>query len=63
MGNPPLRIEILTSISGVDFPDCYRDRVEDTIDGINIKIINLQNLKKNKKAANRYKDLDDLEKL
>ena len=63
MGNPPLRIEILTSISGVDFPDCYRDRVEDTIKGINIKIIHLQNLKKNKKAANRYKDLDDLEKL
>ena len=63
MGNPPLRIEILTSISGVDFPDCYRGRVEDTIKGLNIKIIHLQNLKKNKKAANRYKDLDDLEKL
>ncbi len=63
MGNPPLRIETLTSISGVDFPDCYGGRVEDTIDGIKINIINIQNLKKNKKAANRYKDLDDLEKL
>ncbi len=54
MGNPPLRIETLTSISGVDFPDCYGGRVEDTIDGIKINIINIQNLKKNKKAANRW---------
>jgi len=53
----------MTSISGVDFSECYGDRVEDTLDSIKIKIISLQNLKKNKIAANRYKDLDDLEKL
>jgi hypothetical protein len=32
MGHPPLRLEILTSISGVDFSEAYRNRVIDTID-------------------------------
>jgi hypothetical protein len=63
LGNPPLRIEIQMSISGVDFPSCYDERIEDRIDDISVKIISLANLKINKKAANRHKDLDDLEKL
>ena len=63
MGNAPIRIELLTTISGVDFKTCYKDRVEDIIDGINIKIINLKKLKENKKASGRHKDLDDLDKL
>ena len=63
MGNPPIRIELLTTISGVDFSECYDNRVEDEIDGINVKIIDLENLKKNKRACGRYRDLDDLEKL
>jgi hypothetical protein len=33
MGVPPLRIEILTTISGVNFEECYAERVEDVIDG------------------------------
>jgi len=63
LGNPPLRIEIQMSISGVEFSSCYEERVEDKIDDIPVKIISLKNLKINKKAANRHKDLDDLEKL
>jgi hypothetical protein len=63
MGMPPIRIELMTSISGVDFKDCYRCRVIDTIDGVEVSIINLADLKKNKKAAGRHKDLGDLESL
>jgi predicted nucleotidyltransferase len=63
LGNPPLRIEIMTSISGVDFISCYVDKVEDFIDDIPVKIISLEHLKINKRSANRHKDLDDLEKL
>lgn len=37
--------------------------IEDSIDGIKIKIIDLENLKKNKKASGRFKDLDDIENL
>ena len=63
MGVPPLRIEILTSASGVDFDECYRARLRDTVDGIPIDFIDLDHLKRNKKAAGRHKDLDDLESL
>lgn len=31
MGIPPMRIEITTGISGVEFADCYADRVTDSI--------------------------------
>ena len=41
MGNAPIRIEIVTSISGVDFYPCYLNRIEDSIDGIPVKIIDL----------------------
>ncbi len=63
MGLPPMRIEILTSISGVDFDDAYRQRIEDELDGVEVKVISLQHLKQNKKAASRAKDLADLEEL
>jgi hypothetical protein len=63
MGNVPLRIEILTSISGVTFDDCYSNRVVDKLDGIEVSIISLADLKANKQASGRYKDLMDLEEL
>lgn len=63
MGVPPMRIEIIPSISGVDFETCYAERIVDTIDEIQIPIIGLEHLKANKKASGRFKDLDDLEHL
>jgi hypothetical protein len=63
MGVPPMRIELLTSISGVAFEDSYRERVNDTIDGVEVDIISLARLKENKRAAGRLKDLADLEQL
>jgi hypothetical protein len=63
MGIPPMRIEILTEISGVDFEACYQERITDNIDGQTVTLISLDRLKENKKASGRYKDLDDLEHL
>jgi len=63
MGNPPLRIEILTSIDGVEFTECYRNKKSVTIDGIDINFISLEDLKKNKRVSGRYQDLADLENL
>jgi len=63
MGVAPIRIEILTSISGVNFEECYQKKVVDEIDGIQVDIINLRDLKINKKASGRHKDLDDFENL
>jgi len=62
-GEPPMRLEILTSISGVNFEECYNERIEAEIDGIIVPIISLKHLRINKKAAGRPKDLADLEYL
>ena len=63
LGNPPLRVEILTSISGVVFEECY-SRVEQVeIDGIQVSLIGLADLRRNKIAAGRFKDLEDVEQL
>ena len=57
------RIEILTSISGVEFYVAYEQRIEDVLDGVPVKLISLRHLKANKVAAARTKDLADLEEL
>jgi hypothetical protein len=63
MGNPPIRIEVLTSISGVNFNDCYEHKSIGKLDGIKVHIINHKELIKNKKASGRLKDLADIEQL
>ncbi len=63
MGNPPIRIEVLSEIDGVEFSTCYANRIDAEIDGVRLNIIDLENLKKNKKASGRLKDLADLENL
>lgn len=63
MGVPPFRIEVLTTISGVNFEECYAERVVDTLDGVQVNLISLEHLKANKKASGRLKDLTDLEHL
>ena len=63
MGVPPVRIDLLTSISGVSFADCYANRVEGVLDGIKVSLISLENLQQNKLAAGRTRDLSDLEYL
>lgn len=63
MGNMPVRIEIMTGISGVSFEECYANRVDTIIDGAEVSLINLDHLKQNKRASARHKDLMDLEKL
>jgi|SRR5271157_3136793 hypothetical protein len=63
MGHPPMRLEISTGISGVEFDECYASRIVDTLDGVEVSIIDLPHLKANKKAAGRHKDLADLENL
>ena len=63
MGVPPVRLEILTSITGVDFQECYSRRLETEWDGVIVPLIGLPDLKRNKQAAGRLKDLLDLEQL
>jgi hypothetical protein len=63
MGVPPVRIEITTTISGVNFEDCFASRVVAELDGVKTNLISLPHLKTNKKASARHQDIADLEHL
>ena len=63
LGYPPNRIDLINSPDGVGFAECYDTKIEIEIDGLKICVIDLENLKKNKKASGRLQDLADLEKL
>ena len=63
MGVPPLRLEVLMGISGVEFDHCYDRGIVDDIDGVQVKIIHLEDLRANKIASGRHKDLDDVSNL
>jgi hypothetical protein len=63
LGYPPSRIDLITTLSGVDFATCYASRVQIDIDGVQVNFIDLENLRKNKQASGRHQDLADLESL
>ncbi|MBS4029367.1 MAG: nucleotidyltransferase [Ignavibacteriales bacterium] len=63
MGMKPNLIEIISSISGVEFDECFQRRIVAKIDDIEVNIISLSDLKKNKSATGRDKDKIDLEHL
>lgn len=63
LGYPPNRIDILNSPSGVEFHECFASKIEVDLDGLKIPIIDVENLKKNKRAAGRLQDLADVEAL
>jgi hypothetical protein len=63
MGVPPVRIELATTISGVNFSECYAERLSDELDGVKVNLISLKHLKANKKASGRHQDIADLEHL
>ena len=63
MGVPPNRIALLTQIDGLSWDECIRNAAYFEIDGERVPVIGLQDLKRNKRASGRLKDLNDLEHL
>jgi predicted nucleotidyltransferase len=63
IGLPPRAIELMTVVKGVDFSDAFQSSTVEQIDDIQIRVIHLKNLIQAKKAAGRYKDLNDIENL
>jgi predicted nucleotidyltransferase len=60
IGIAPVRIDILTGITGVDFKDAWQDRVEGSIFGVSVNFISLARLIANKEATARSSDLEQL---
>ena len=61
LGRPPNRIDLLTSISGVDFAEAWGTRVASTLDGLPVAYLGRAALLANKRAAGRAKDAADIE--
>lgn len=63
MGVPPMRLEILTSIDGVSFEVCYKNRIVADFDGFTVNFISKSDLLINKHSSGRPQDLVDFQKL
>lgn len=63
LGRPPNRIDILTSLLGVRFSQCYKQRVVIDVGGVPVNFIDLEHLKISKRAVGRLQDLADVENL
>jgi hypothetical protein len=63
MGIAPVRIDILTSIDGVSFDDAWPNRTASTIGTVAAYVIGRADLKRNKAATGRPRDLADIERL
>jgi hypothetical protein len=63
LGYPPLRIDILNAISGVEFVEAYKNKIEGEVDGLQISFINIAEFIQNKEATGRQKDLGDIASL
>ena len=63
MGVPPVRVDILMGIPGVQFDEAYKRRVEVQFDDVPVTIIAKQDLIAAKRAAGRPQDLLDAESL
>lgn len=62
-GRPPYAIEIMTALKGVDFAEAFDNTSIQKVDGVEIRVIHLNQLIQAKKAAGRHKDLNDIENL
>ena len=63
LGGVPNKIEVFKQATGLNFSEAYPRRVETAIDGEPVKMISLADLKINKRASGRNKDLADLDNL
>lgn len=62
-GRPPVCIDIMNQIKGLEFEDCYKKTDLINVQNIKVRLINLSDLLIAKKASNRPKDQDDRDHL
>ena len=60
LGYPPLRIDVLTGISGLSFTSAWKHRLTASIAGLEVPVLGRDDYLANKRAAGRPKDLADI---
>jgi len=63
IGVPPSRIDIMTSVTGLEFDAAWSRRIMAAFGDIDVPVLGGQDLRTAKRAAGRLKDLADLEEL
>ena len=63
IGVQPVRIEIMTAVKGLAFEETYKQSQFYNEDGLQIRFLHLNHLLQSKKAAGRFRDLDDIDQL
>jgi len=63
MGSSPILIDIINEADGIDINECYPRRKIMKIENVDISIISVNDLIKNKKASGRSMDIADAERL
>jgi len=63
MGVPPIRVDVIMGVPGIDFDECWNRRVEVDFEGLNVIFISKQDLIVSKRAAGRPQDLIDADLL
>ncbi len=63
LGQPPVRIDLITSITGESWQEAYANKIESSNNNISIFFISRSDLIKNKKSIDRKKDQADIEAL
>jgi hypothetical protein len=63
LGISPLRIDILTSLTGLSWKQIFSNKMQGEYAGVPVYFIGKEELKINKKALGRHKDLADLESI
>lgn len=63
MGRPPVRVDVLTSVDGLKFAECWERRMESSFDGVSAYFVSRDDLIVNKRATGRLQDLADVERL
>lgn len=62
-GRSPICIDILTKVKGLEFDEAFQNSRKINWDNLSVQIIDIHDLLIAKKAASRFKDLDDIEHL
>ena len=61
IGVEPVRIDVLTGLSGVSFDQAWEGRLEIDLDGLTVPVIGREDLIANKRATGRPQDLLDVD--
>jgi len=63
IGVAPVRVDVITSVDGVDFDDAWSERISSDYEDQPVGVLSRQHLIQNKKASGRLQDLADVEAL